>query len=248
MKTTPIKTHKIVKGNNLFNILDKYIVNLEENTILAVTSKIISICENRIINNNLINKDDLIQKEAEFYLPRSFSKYNYSLTIRKQILSPAAGIDDSNGNGYFILLPQNPQLSANKIRSYLCRKFKIKHLGVIITDSKTSPLRRGSTGIGIAHSGFNALKSYVGHKDVFGVRMNLSTVNMLDSLAAVAVITMGEGNEQTPMTLISDVPFVNFQNRNPNKKDLEKIFVSIEDDLYAPLLTRVPWKKGKGSK
>lgn len=245
MKATPIKTHKIVKGNNLFDILNKHIANLEENTILAVTSKIVSICENRIISNKLADKDDLIQKEADFYLPRSFSKYNYSLTIRKQILSPAAGIDDSNGNGYFILLPQNPQLTANKIRSHLCRKFEIKHLGVIITDSKTNPLRRGSTGVGIAHSGFNALKSYVGHKDVFGVRMNLSTVNMLDSLAAVAVLTMGEGREQTPMAIISDVPFVDFQNRNPNKKDLEKLKVLIEEDLYYPLLKNVPWKKGK---
>ena len=244
MNAVGIKTHKIThKDKNIFPILDLYLPRLHESEIVVITSKIVSICEGRIVDRNKAEKDDLIKQEADLYLPRKYSKYNYSLTVRKQILSPAAGIDDSNGNGYFILLPKNPQRSVNEIRSYLCKKFGIKHLGVIITDSKTNPLRRGSTGIGIAHSGFKALKSYVDKKDVFGVRMNLSTVNMMDSLAAVAVTQMGEGNEQTPIAIIGDIPFVDFQTRNPNKKELGELKVEIEDDLYAPLLTRVPWEK-----
>ncbi len=246
MNVRGIKTHKVTdKDTDILKILDKYLpAKLTENSVVAVTSKIVSICEGRIVNKDKTNKDNLIKQEADLYLPRSFSKYNYSLTVRKQILSPAAGIDDSNGNGYFILLPKNPQKTANTIRTYLCKKFGIKHLGIIITDSKTNPLRRGSTGIGIAHSGFKALKSYVDKKDVFGIRMNLSTVNMMDSLAAVAVVQMGEGREQTPIAIIENVPFVDFQTKNPNKKELDELKVEIEDDLYAPLLTRVPWEKG----
>lgn len=244
MNAVDIKTRKIThKDKSIFPILDIYLPRLHENEIVVITSKIVSICEGRIVNRSKAEKDDLIKQEADLYLPRNYSKYNYSLTVRKQILSPAAGIDDSNGNGYFILLPKNPQRSANKIRGYLCKKFGIKHLGVIITDSKTNPLRRGSTGVGIAHSGFKALKSYVGKKDVFGIRMNLSTVNMMDSLAVVAVLQMGEGNEQTPIVIIKDIPFVDFQTGNPNKKELDELKVEIEDDLYAPLLTRIPWKK-----
>lgn len=244
MNVVGIKTHKITsKDRNILIILDRYLPKLKDNQIVAITSKIVSICEGRIINKDKANKDDLIKQEADLYLPRNFSKYSYSLTVRKQILSPAAGIDDSNGNGYFILLPIDPQKTANKIRKYLCKKHKLKHLGILITDSKTSPLRRGSTGIGISHSGFYALKSYVGKKDVFGIRMNLSTVNMMDSLAAVAVLQMGEGHEQTPIAIIEDIPFVDFQTGNPTKKELDKLKIEIEDDLYAPLLTRVPWKK-----
>lgn len=245
MKVAGIKTHKIThKDTNIFPILDKYMPRLTESQIVVVTSKIVSICEGRIVDKNSVNKDELIKKEADLYLPRELSKYNYSLTVRKQILAPAAGIDDSNGNGYFILLPKDPQKSANTIRSYLCKKFAVKRLGVIITDSKTNPLRRGSTGIGISHSGFKALKSYVGKKDVFGIRMNLSTVNMMDSLAAAAVLQMGEGNEQTPIAVISNIPFVEFTGKNPTKKELDAMKINIEEDLYAPLLTKVQWKRG----
>lgn len=246
MNVVGIKTHKVThKDTSIFPLLDRYLPKLHENEIVVITSKIVSICEGRIVEKNKADKDDLIKQEADLYLPRSYSKYNYSLTVRKQILSPAAGIDDSNGNGYFILLPKDPQKSANEIRSYLCKKFAVKYLGVIITDSKTNPLRRGSTGIGISHSGFKAIKSYVDKKDVFGIRMNLSTVNMMDSLAAAAVLQMGEGNEQTPLAIISDIPFVEFTGKNPTKEELDAMKIELEDDLYAPLLTRVKWEKGK---
>jgi F420-0:gamma-glutamyl ligase len=55
---------------------------------------------------------------------------------------------------------------------------------------------------------------------------------------------MGEGNEQTPLAVIEDVPFVKFQARNPLKKELESFHIDMEDDLYAPLLKGVKWRKG----
>ena len=56
---------------------------------------------------------------------------------------------------------------------------------------------------------------------------------------------MGEGNEQTPIAVISDVPFVEFQDRNPTKEEIEELKINIDDDLYAPLLKSVNWRKGK---
>lgn len=245
MKTTAIKTNKIKQGENLLKVLDKFLEKFEERQVLAITSKIVSVCEGKIVDLEE-NKDELIQKEAEFYLPRSESKYGYSLTIKRNVLSPAAGIDESNADEKYILLPENPQKTANDIRRYLLKRFKLKYAGVIITDSKSNPLRRGTTGIALAHSGFRATRSYLGKPDIFGRKLNLTNVNDMDSLAAAAVLIMGEGNEQTPLAVISDVPFVKFKTANPSKKELANLYVSMEDDLYAPLLTKVLWKKGKG--
>ena len=55
---------------------------------------------------------------------------------------------------------------------------------------------------------------------------------------------MGEGNEQTPLATIEDVPFVKFQSRNPTKNELNELNILFEDDLYAPLLKSINWKKG----
>ena len=244
-----IKTKKILlKKQDIFKILDKYIKKLSEGSVLAITSKIISICEGRFIDINKANKQDLIEKQSEYFLPSTKSKYDITLTIKNNLLVPTAGIDESNAQDHYILWPKDPQTTANKIREYLRRKFNLKKFGVIITDSKTSPLRWGVTGIAIAHSGFCALNNYIGKPDIFGRQLKVTKSNIMDGLAVSSVLAMGEGEEQTPMAIINDLPFVKFQSRNPTKKELEQLHISIEEDLYAPLLKGVEWKKGKNQK
>lgn len=241
----PIKTDPITVGNiSIGKLLDRYVADLQEGSILVVTSKIVSICEGNVRKIGTVEKEELIHEQADLYLPRSSSHYNYLLTIKNNILIPTAGIDESNGNGYYILWPKDPQKNANSIREHLVRKFGLKKFGVIITDSKTTPLRWGTTGVALAHSGFAALNDLIGAPDIFGVRMGATKVNVADGLAAAAVAVMGESNEQTPLAVISDIPFVKFQPRNPTKKELADLKIDIEDDLYAPLLTSVKWHKG----
>lgn len=157
---------------------------------------------------------------------------------------PSAGIDESNGNGYYILWPKNPQNTANLIREYLVKKFKLNNLGVIIVDSKTTPLRWGVTGVAVSHSGFSALNNYIGTDDIFGKKFRVEKVNVADGLAASAVLVMGEGNEQTPIAIIEETPFVNFKNKNPSVEELKELAITIEDDLYGQILKSVKWKKG----
>lgn len=246
MKITAVKTHKVTnKDKDLFEILDRYIPKLEEQSIIVVTSKIISICEGRVVKIGEIDKDELIRQESQYYLPRDINKYHVSLTIARNTLVATAGIDESNGNGYYILWPANPQKSANDIRGFLRDKFSLKHVGVIITDSKTTPLRWGVTAIAIAYSGIKPLKNYIGKKDLFGRPFVFEQLSVIDSLASAATVVMGEGAEQTPMAVMSDLPFVEFQDRNPTKKELNNLIISTESDLYAPLLSSVAWKRGK---
>lgn len=245
MKVTAIKTHKITKDDkDVFAILDKYLPELTEKSVIAVTSKILSIIEGRVVKIGQVSKDELVTQEAELYLPPD-PKYHFSLTIKNSLLIPSAGIDESNGNGYYVLWPKDPQKLANDIREDLVQKFKIKHVGVIITDSKTTPLRWGVTGAAIAYSGFLPLNDQVGIPDVFGRVMQATKVNVMDGLAASAVVVMGESNEQTPLAVIEDVPFVQFVDRNPTEEELKELKIAIVDDLYAPLLKSVEWKKGQ---
>lgn len=247
MKVTSIKTRKIAyPENDLFGILDEYLPSIKEKTIVAITSKIVSICEGRVVKVGEIKKDKLIEKEADFVISsRKENRYGIMLTIKNNLLIPTAGIDESNGNGYYILWPKNPQRSANEIRNYVRKKTGVNNLGVIITDSKTTPLRWGTSGVAIAFSGFSPLNNYIGKKDIFGKRLNATKANIYDSLSAAAVLVMGEGKEQTPLAIIEDVDFVNFRKKNPTTEELKNLRISINDDLYSPLLESVKWKKRK---
>lgn len=249
MNIQSIKTNKVTaRSSSIFDILDEFVTEMVEGSILAVTSKIVSICEGNIIDSKGVNKKDLISGEADYYLPPSMSKYDFSLTIKDGVLLPTAGIDESNGEGYYILWPKEPQKTANEIREYLIKRFGLNKVGVIITDSKTTPLRWGTTGVCVAHSGFAALNDYIGKPDIFGREMLATKANIADALAVSAVVVMGEGSEQTPLAVIDDIDFVEFQDRNPSEQELLDLKISIEDDLYAPILNSVDWKKGNRTK
>jgi len=247
MKVTAIKTHRVTANDrDLIKILDKYLSTLSEKSILAITSKIVSITEGRLVKMDSVDKDTLIKQESQFYLPRGENKYDTSFTITRNMLMATAGIDESNGNGYYILWPKDPQQTVNTVRAYLKKRFKLKNVGVIITDSKTMPLRWGVTGVALAYSGFKPLKDYIGKKDLFGRKFQFEKLSVIDSLAGAASVVMGEGAERTPMAVIDDLPFVEFQDRNPTKKELNELCISVDDDLYGPFLKQVEWKKGNG--
>lgn len=244
MIVTPIKTKTVTAQDNLFDLLDSYLPKLEEYSVLAVTSKIISICEGRMVPVDSISKDDLIKQESQYYLPREKSTYQVSFSITHNMLAASAGVDESNGNGHYILWPKDMQTSVNAIREHLASKFGLKNFGVVITDSRATPLRWGVTGIALAHSGFLAIKDYIGQPDLFGRPFAYEKLNIADSLAASSVLVMGEGNEQTPLAVMREVPSIEFQSRNPTKEELESLIIAKEDDLYGPLLNSVEWEKG----
>ena len=245
MTIQPIKTGKIpIAEQNLFRLLDRHMAALDERTVLAITSKLVSICQGRFVRCNAADKQVLIESEADSFLPPDSNRYHVALTIKDRCLIPSAGIDESNADGRYILWPLDPQCTANAVRSYLRDRFSRRRIGVIITDSTTAPLRCGVTGIALAHSGFLALNDYVGARDVFGRPLRMTKANVADALAAAAVLVMGEGNERTPLALITDLPLVTFQNRDPSEAELEALRIQPEEDLYAPLLQAVRWRRG----
>lgn len=249
MKVKGIRTHKITASDSdILKIVGRYARNLKENSILAVTSKIVSICEGNIIEKEKADKKKLVMSEADFYLPPLKDRFHVTLTIKDNILGSSSGIDESNGNGWYILWPKNPQKSANAIRVYLAGKYKLKNFGVIITDSKSTPLRRGASGIAIGYSGFSPLKNYIGKKDIFGRKMKVEKANIVDALSISAVAVMGEGAEQKPMAVITGIPFVRFVKTNPSSKELAELKVKIDDDYHRLLLKSVKWKKGGGGR
>ncbi len=252
-----IKTKKIVPDReSLLEILDRYVPRPSEGSVLAITSKIVSICEGSLASpfpkgrgplrgERFASEEKLalIKKHSQLYLKPN-NPYHISLTITRDLLVPTAGIDESNANGLYVLWPADPQQTANLVREHFVKKFKLEKFGVIITDSHTTPLRWGTTGFALAHSGFAALKNYIGKPDIFGRRLEVTKANVMDGLAAAAVVAMGEGKEQTPLAIISNLPFVEFQKRNPTPAELKKLKIDISKDLYTPLLQSAPWKKG----
>ncbi|HEV7738096.1 MAG TPA: putative folate metabolism gamma-glutamate ligase [Chlamydiales bacterium] len=245
MQIKTLTTHRITSEDSLFPILDAYVPTLREQSILVITSKIISLCEGSIVDKSaVVSKEALIHKSADAYL--DYTKefpipYSIQLTIKNNILIPSAGIDESNGNGVYILYPKDVQKSAISVWEYLRKRDNLQQLGVIITDSHTTPMRRGVIGIGLGWCGFSPTYNYIGKPDCFGALLRVTLANALDALAAAAVYCMGEGNEQTPIAVIQEAPKITFQSIPPTQDEIKHFCIPMEEDLYAPLLKNARW-------
>ena len=227
MKIKTIKTRIFKPSENLIKFIEDYLPEIKEETVLLITSKIVALSEGRLVKiSGDKEKVELIKKESDFCVR---SKYAY-ITIKDGMVMASAGVDESNAQGNIILLPKDSFVTASKVRNYFIKKYKIKKLAVIITDSRSMPLRKGITGSALGYAGFSALKDYCKSLDIFGRPFKHSIVNVADSLATSAVLCMGEGSERRPLAIIKKVPieYVDKINRG-------ELLVNIKDDMYGPI-------------
>lgn len=243
-----IQTPRVKPNYDLFALLRDSIRSLEEKSVVVVTSKIVSLCEGSVVpvkEGTVEEKHELIKKDADAYLDASFSKWNLILAIKHNSLAMDAGIDVSNTGNYYAFLPKDPYKSAKEIWQFLRQEFGVKELGVIITDSHSLPLRWGRIGTHLAYCGFEALNDKVGVKDLFGRKLRSTQVGVAEGLAVAAVVEMGETNEARPLAIITQISDITFADHAPTKAEIDKMKISLDDDMYGMLLKAVPWIKNK---
>lgn len=247
MQVTPINTPLFSVNQSLLPFLDQHLPALTERSVVVVTSKIVALSEGAVVERQTGEKDEkfaIVKKHADYYTDPSQSQYQLILTIKHNILAVNAGLDESNGGGQYVLLPENPNRSAELIWQHLREKHGIKELGVLITDSRTFPLKWGTIGTALGHCGFMAVNNRIGEKDLYGHEMQMTKENIAEGLAVAANVVMGEVAEAQPLAVIQDLPMVQFQDRPPTPEELAELVIKLEDDAYAPILTRAPWHKG----
>ncbi|MES2768575.1 MAG: coenzyme F420-0:L-glutamate ligase [Bdellovibrionota bacterium] len=232
LSVQPIQTSIFREGDLAEFIIQSIPKSLvQEEMVLAITSKIVSVAENRFISRDKISKEDLVKQEADVFLGEI--GYGCFLTIKDGLLIPSAGIDESNSEqGDYILYPENPFQSAEKLWLKLRERWQISKLGIVLTDSHTTPLRRGVTGIALSYWGFQPLRKLIGTKDLFGRELQMTNMNLADGIAASTVLMMGEGSESTPLAIVEglDLEFCEVSS-------LDELSIPLAEDLYGPILS-----------
>ena len=237
MEIITIRTRRLIPPQDealaaLLEALDSQ-GGLREGDVLAVTSKIISLQQGRAvaISDDQV-KDQLIIDQADYYLPRQAVPHGYAiLTIKNNLIAPSSGIDESNAADHYIFLPSQPNQLAKQWRQSLVVYYNLKQLGLILTDSRSTPLRSGVVGVGLAFAGFHPLRDYRGQTDLFGRVIKISQSNIVDSLAAAAVYAMGECAEQTPAAIIRGAAGLDFTDQDCSAE----LWLSADEDIYQPL-------------
>jgi coenzyme F420-0:L-glutamate ligase/coenzyme F420-1:gamma-L-glutamate ligase len=145
-----------------------------------------------------------------------------------------AGIDKSNagGRGRFALLPEDPDLSADKCRQRI-RELTNKNVGVIVSDTYSRPFRRGQVNYAIGTAGVKLFKDYRGKKDLFGQVLKVKNVAVVDELAAAAELLMGQAEEAMPVVVFKKLGHLLSSDET---HDMANLFISEEEDLFEGVL------------
>ncbi len=117
-----------------------------------------------------------------------------------------AGIDASNvaetGEDTVLLWPLDPDACARTIREGL-KAITGEAPAVLIADSMGRAWRTGTTGAAIGCAGLTVLEDRRGTgKDLFGRTLQATVIAIADSVAAMAALAMGEGDEGTPVAVV----------------------------------------------
>lgn len=210
-------------------------IELQDEDIIVIASKVISItegCQYKLANFTEVRKEALVMAKAAELDPRFVEVVckeseeifgavpGAVLTLRDNVLQANAGVDQSNAGGedFLIVLPRDPINTAEKIHRKIVDRTN-KKVGIIISDSKTHPLRRGTSGFALAVAGFVPIIDDRGTTDIYGRSMRITTRAIADNIACGAEILMGESNQKIPIVLVRGCKEVSFQEIEDNEKN-----------------------------
>lgn len=139
-----------------------------------------------------------------------------------------AGIDESNvENGFLLYSPKDPDSSASCIGKEL-ERISGKKLSVVITDTNGRAFKVGQTGVAIGVYKIKPIKCWIGEKDLFGKKLEITEEAVVDELAGAANLLMGEGAGGTPVIVIRGLDYYSEDNifikeiYRPEEKDVIK--------------------------
>ena len=169
---------------------------LQDGDILVVTSKAVSKAEGRIA---AMSREDAIAAETVRVVARRGA--TTIAQTRQGFVMAAAGVDESNtAAGTVVLLPEDPDESARRLRKALRARLGVP-LGVVITDTFGRPWRAGQTDTAIGAAGVLPIRDHRGEQDAWGNTLDVTMAAVADEIAAAGDLVKGKAR-QLPVAVI----------------------------------------------
>jgi coenzyme F420-0:L-glutamate ligase/coenzyme F420-1:gamma-L-glutamate ligase len=179
---------EVQPGADLAKLIAATGADIADGDVLLVTSKIVSKAEGRIVRAD--DREAAIDAEAVRLVARRGP--TRIVETRHGFVMAAAGVDASNTPaGTVLLLPEDPDASARRIRDGLCEILGVR-VGVIVTDTFGRPWREGLTDVAIGAAGVHVLDDLRGGLDSHGNLMNATVTATADELAAAGDLVKGK--------------------------------------------------------
>ena len=245
MQLFGIRTRLIKPKDDLVGIileaLSRQGLTIDDGDVLVFASKVVSVAQGRLTRLDTIEPSDEAKRLAEEHeLDSRFAEVVLSeadevyggvpealLTLKDGVLIANAGVDRKNAPRAFVVLwPENPHANAEKIRTEILKRAD-RRIGVLIVDSRVTPLRMGTTGVAIGIAGFSPIRDCRAKKDLYGNEVRITRHALADDLAGAAHLVMGETEARMPAVLAKQVPISLTEEADP-----ELLLISARECLF----------------
>jgi coenzyme F420-0:L-glutamate ligase/coenzyme F420-1:gamma-L-glutamate ligase len=225
----------------LLDAIDKAEVGIQNGDVLVICQKVVSKAEGAVIDLKTIEASPFSQQIASLWEkdPRMVEvvlressrivrmKNGVIITETKHgWVCANSGVDASNsyGDDIVIVLPQDPDASARRIREAI-KEQRHATVAVIITDTFGRPWRDGLVEFALGVAGIDPLLDLRGQRDLQGRELHHTVVAVADELAAAAGLVMEKG-AAVPVVLIRGYRYA------PVESDSKKLIRPAEADLF----------------
>ena len=187
---------EITAGADLAALIAEAAPDLHDGDILVITSKIVSKAEGRVV---AVSREQAIEAETARVVarrgPTTIAQTRHGLVLA------AAGVDESNtAPGTVVLLPEDPDESARRIRKALHGRSGVT-IGVLVTDTMGRPWRAGQTDCAIGAAGVIPVRDHRGEPDSFGNILEVTVAAVADEIASAADLVKGK-QRQVPAAVV----------------------------------------------
>src|SRR5919108_1960887 len=236
----------INKGDDITDLIMEAVKerneSLLENDVVIITHKIISKAEGRVADlSNIIPSEEskkisLNTGKDPRLVELIISQSNEIVKIERDIIITEtkhgfvcanAGIDASNVgklSNHVVLLPDNPDESARRIRNDIKSRTKID-VSIVISDTFGRPFRKGQVNVAIGIAGIDPLVSYIGKTDMYGKILKVTEIAIADELASAAELVMGKSS-RIPVAIVRGCNYIT------GDSSISRINRSKEEDLF----------------
>jgi coenzyme F420-0:L-glutamate ligase / coenzyme F420-1:gamma-L-glutamate ligase len=241
---------EVMPGDDLVALFDRALgvspeLTLHNGDVVVVAQKIVSKAENRYVeldgvtpSEKAIELSQRCLKDprlVELVLRESTEVLRVApnvLIVRHRLgfVVANAAIDQSNlpsGSERALLLPQDPDASAQALRLQLEQRHGIK-LAVLISDSFGRPWRLGVSGVCVGCAGLQPLVDLRGTNDRSGRPLQVTQIAVADQLCAAATLVCGEAAEGVPVVIVRGVAAEYFE----SPRGANALVRPLEQDLF----------------
>ena len=194
--------------------------------VLVVTQKIVSKAEGRTVDLKTVEPSaearklggeagrdprlvELILRESRGIVRMDAARGILITETRHGFVCANSGIDASNvpGDDVVSLLPEDPDMSARRIRGEVSRATAGIVVAVLISDTFGRAWREGQTNFAIGAAGIDPIKDYRGTADAYGNILKVTRAAIADELASAAELVTGKA-DGIPVAIARGYPYV----------------------------------------